>query len=67
MILISIQISYLLSKLRNHSLKFRNQIDLDHMLVPCYPNSYLSNSLCELSLLYLASILNPKYVVCSCH
>ena len=45
MILISIQISYLLSKLRNHSLKFRNQIDSDHMLATCY----VTLALCELS------------------
>ena len=59
MILISIQISYLLSKLRNHSLKFRNQIDSDHMLATCY----VTLTLCELSLLYLASVLSPKYVL----
>ena len=62
MILISIQISYSLSKLRNHSLKLRNQIDSDHMLAMCCPNSYYSNSLYELSLLNFANILNPKYV-----
>ena len=40
MFLTSVQISPSHSALGNHSLKFRNQIDLDHMLVPCYPNSY---------------------------
>ena len=65
--LISIQISRSLSKLRNHSLKLRNQIDSDHMLAMCYPNSYYSSSLCELSLLYLASILSPKSVLCFYH
>ena len=67
MILTTVQISPSHSTLGNYSLKFRNQLDLNYLLVPCYPNSYLSNSLCELSLLYLASILSPKYVVCSCH
>ena len=64
MILISVQVSPSVSKLRNHSLKFRNQIDSDYMLVSYYPNPFYSNSLCDLSLLYLASILNHKYVVC---
>ena len=41
MILISIHISYSLSKLRNHSLKFRNQVDSDYMLEMGYANSYL--------------------------
>ena len=67
MVLINIQISSLLSKLRNHSLKLRNHIDSDHMLAVCYPNSYYSSSLCELSLLYLASILSPNYVLCFYH
>ena len=67
MVLISIQISCSLPKLRNHSLKLRNQIDSDHMLAVCYPNLYYSSSLCELSLLYLASILSPKYVLCFYH
>ena len=67
MVLISIQISCSLSKLRNHSLKLRNQIDSDHMLAMCYPNLHYSSSLCELSLLYLASVLSPKNVLCFYH
>ena len=63
MILISVQVSPSVSKLRNHSLKFRNQIDSDYMLASYYPNPFYSNSLCDLSLLYLASILNHKYAV----
>ena len=63
MILISVQVSPSVSKLRNHSLKFRNQIDSDYMLA-YYPNPFYSNSLCDLSLLNLASILNHKYAVC---
>ena len=61
---VSIWINSSVSKLRNHSLKFRNQIDSDYMLVSYYPNPFYSNSLCDLSLLYLASILNHKYAVC---
>ena len=63
MILISIRIGPSHSTLRNHSLKFRNQIDPDFTLVMCCLNSYYSNSLCQLSLLCLANILRPKYVL----
>ena len=64
MILISIWINSSVLKLRSHSLKFRNQIDSDDMLVSYYPNPFYSNSPCDLSLLYLASVLNHKYAVC---
>ena len=47
MILISIQISCSLYKLKNHSLKFWNHIDSDHTLATCYPNSYYSSLLCD--------------------
>ena len=57
---INIQISCSLSKLRNHSLKFKNQIDSGQKS-PCYPDSHDSNPLCELSLLHLSSILSPNY------
>ena len=66
MILRSIQISHSVSKLRNHSLKFKNQIDSDQKS-PCYPDSHDSNPLCELSLLHLASILSPNYILCLHH
>ena len=59
-ILLSIQISYSVSKLRNHSLKFKNQIESDQKS-PCYPDFHDSYPLYELSLLHLSSILIPKY------
>ena len=65
-ILISIQISHLVSKLRNHSLKFKNQIYSDQRY-PCYPDSHDSTSHCEFSLLHLASILSPNYILCLHH
>ena len=67
MILVSIQIRFLHSTVRNYTLKLRNQIDLDDMLSSCYPNSHYSNSLGKLSLLCLSSILSPKYGLCFHH